>query len=129
MAIPSLARTRVAVLEAALLEARRPPAPVAPLAVSVERYLRDLRATVDTNPDKARRLLARGVERIVLRRQGPLLIADVFGNLAGVLQISETNGEGMVDDVGAGSPARIVPYHRAQVSWLPPANLRRNARG
>jgi len=71
--------------------------------------LHDLRATVDTNPDKARRLLARGVERIVLRRQGPRLIADVFGSLAGVLQIGETIGEGMVDDVGAGRGILAFP--------------------
>jgi hypothetical protein len=28
-------------------------------------------------------------------------------------------------DHGAGSRARIVPSYRAQVSWLPPINLRR----
>ncbi|HYM70230.1 MAG TPA: hypothetical protein VEZ44_11585, partial [bacterium] len=93
------AERRVARFESLLGEARRAPNPVVPFAVSVERYLRDLRATVNTNPEKARRLLSRAVERIVLKREGPRLVADVYGTLAGVLDIGDT---GVGDSAGAG---------------------------
>ncbi len=64
------AEGRVAALEAALAGPRRQPVRVASLASSVEQYLRDLRGTVGRNTDLARRLLVRGLDRIVLRRDG-----------------------------------------------------------
>ena len=62
-----------------------------------ERYLRDLRGLLETNVDEARRLLALAVEKIVLVREGPQLVAAVRGNMAGLLEIS-----GCVNSVGAG---------------------------
>jgi hypothetical protein len=63
----------------------------------IERYLRDLRGLLETNVDEARRLLALAVEKIVLVREGPQLVAAVRGNMAGLLEIS-----GCVNSVGAG---------------------------
>ena len=112
----------MASLEAAVAAAHRPPL-VEPFKASVERFLHDLRRTLQTNADKARRLLACALDRIVLRCEGSSLVAHFYGNLAGVLQV--TDQEMLTDRAGAGSPSHIVPYHRVQVSRLPPPHLRR----
>ena len=53
---------------------------------------RDLRATLEGDVDEARRLLARGFDRIVLRRgEDGHLWAEVRGNLAGLLNIEDTD--------------------------------------
>jgi hypothetical protein len=100
------AKRRVSTLAQGIAEVRRRPAPIVSAASSIRRYVTDLRATLATNPDKARRLLARGVRRIVLRRDGPRLWADLEGDLAGVLGLEDTTtaprGFG---NHGAGSPS------------------------
>src|SRR5262249_11334633 len=55
------AEARVAHLEEAVRDLRRRPAPVVSLESSVTRYLDDLRGTLETNIEEARRLLARGL--------------------------------------------------------------------
>jgi hypothetical protein len=112
----------VASLEAAVAAARRP-ALVEPFKASAERFLHDLRGTLQTNTDKARLLLARALDRIVLQCEGSSLVAHFYGSVAGVLQI--TDQEMLTARAGAGSPSHIVPYHRVQVSRLPPPHLRR----
>jgi hypothetical protein len=57
----------------------------------------------------------------LIHRVGKRLIAQVVGNFAGVSALEPD----LCASVGAGSPSRIVPYHRVQVSQLPPPNLRR----
>lgn len=74
----------------AIAEVRRRPAPIVSAASAIDRYVTDLRATLRTNPDKARRRLARGVRPIVLRRDGPRLCADLEGNLVGVLDLDDS---------------------------------------
>jgi site-specific DNA recombinase len=80
---------RVARLEETVSELRRRPKPAISVRASVEQYLVDLRRTLAINVDAARALLARGFDRIVLRRDGPHLWAEVRGNLAGILQLNE----------------------------------------
>jgi site-specific DNA recombinase len=61
------AEQQVAACEAAIREAKRP-APVVVVKTAIDRYLADLRATLEGDVDEARRLLAKGFDRIVLRR-------------------------------------------------------------
>jgi hypothetical protein len=49
-----------------MTEARRRPASVVSARSAVERYLRDLQATLGTNIDETRRLLSMAVEKIVI---------------------------------------------------------------
>ena len=68
----------------------------------VARYLRDLRATLSTNVDVARRMLALAAEkedRATVRREA--LIAQITGNLAGMFALEPE----LRASVGAGSPA------------------------
>ena len=96
------AEQRVARLEEAVRDLRRHPAPVVPLESSVALYLEDLRGTLEMNVEEARRLLARGLDRIVLRRdEAGRLWAELRGNLAGILRLDD----GVLAGVGAGSPA------------------------
>ena len=87
---------RVAVLEQAVRDAGRRPSPVVAKSV-VERYLRDLRATVETNVESARHMLSLALDKIALRREGPRLVAEVTGNYAGIFSL-----DGCVNSVGAG---------------------------
>jgi hypothetical protein len=48
-----------------------------------------------------RGLLARGLDHIILRQEGTQLVAEVRGNLAGLLRLEDTG----FDSVGAGSPS------------------------
>ncbi len=103
------AEQRVTSLEAALAVAKRKPAPIEPLAVSVDRYLRELRTTVSVNPEKARRLLARGIERIVLQREDSQLVAYFHGTLAEILRINDNAMSGRpTDQAGAGRPTQAL---------------------
>jgi hypothetical protein len=95
---------------------------VVSLSSAVTRHMTDLRATLGRDNDRARRALSKLVSQVVLRRNGDRLMAEVQGNLKALLDLGERFG-----NIGAGSPARIVPYYRAQVSWLPPIHLRRHA--
>ena len=117
------AERRVMALEQSLRESNVRRAPTAPVHVVVERYLEHLRATLASNVDEARRMLSLAIEKIVLRCEGPRLVAEITGNLAGMFVLEP----GLCASGGAGSPSHIVPYHRAQVSWLPPLRLRRPA--
>ena len=93
------AEARVARLEEAVRDLKRRPAPVVSFASSVRRYLDDLRGTLETNVEETRRLLARGLDRIVLRRGADgHLWAEVKGNLAGILRLDD----GVLAGVGAG---------------------------
>lgn len=91
------AENRVATLERDTRETLRQPVPAPSVSSAVDRYLRDLRGTLETNVDAARRMLALAVEKIVLVRDGPRLMAEVRGNMVGLLEIS-----GCVSSVGAG---------------------------
>jgi site-specific DNA recombinase len=87
----------------------------------VERYLSDLRGSLTTDTTAARRLLRSLLEPIHLRPVGQQLMGELKGNLWFLLDQDSQK----VANHGAGSPSHIVPYHRVQVSWLPPARLRR----
>ncbi len=97
-----------------------PPARAKVVALShvVATYLDDFRGK-DT--DRARGLLAKLIGHITLRRRDDRLVAEVRGNLPGLLGL-----EGVCGKYGAGRASHIVPYHRVQVSQLPPPNLRRH---
>ncbi|MCL6554247.1 MAG: recombinase family protein, partial [Firmicutes bacterium] len=73
------AERRVAALEQAVSEARRRPAPVVSLRSTVERYLHNLRELLADNTDEARRMLALALDKIVLRRNGGRLVAQITG--------------------------------------------------
>jgi len=94
-------------LEAALAAARKP-TDIEPFTVSAERFLRDLRETLETNTEKARRLLARAVDRIVQQREGTSHVAYFYGNLAGVLQIDDRGL--LTDRAGAGRGISSLVY-------------------
>jgi len=101
------AEQRVASLEAAVAAARRPLL-VEPFKASVERFLHDLRGTLQTNTDKARRLLARALDRIVLQCEGSSLVAHFYGNIAGVLQINDQ--QMLTARAGAGRGISSLPH-------------------
>jgi hypothetical protein len=63
----------------------------------VEAYLRDLKGTLDGDPDQARALVAKLVGTITLRQKNDRLWAEMQGNLAGLLEIDE-----QVGNAGAG---------------------------
>jgi len=106
------AERRVAALEQGIREAKDRRAPVVSVQAAVERYLRDLRATLGTNVDEARRLLALAVDRIVLRREGKRLVAQVTGNLTGMFALEPS----LCASDGAGSPATTL-------ATMPPKDL------
>ncbi len=93
------AEQRVAALEQAIRETHQRPVSVVSMKSVVERYLRDLRGTLETNVDEARRLLSLALEKIVLRTEGEHVVARITGNMAGLLTLG---GVGMVASVGAG---------------------------
>ena len=96
-------------MEDAVRELRRRPTPVVSLESSVARYLDDLRGTLETEIEEARRLLSLGLERIVLRRdEDGHLWAELRGNLAGILRLDDE----VLAGAGAGSPSRSLPNLR-----------------
>lgn len=101
------AERRVARLEAAVRDLRQRPAPIVSLESSVRQYLEDLRGTLETNIEEARRLLTRGIERIVLRRdEAGRLWGEMRGNLAGILKLDD----GVLAGVGAGRGISSLAY-------------------
>jgi hypothetical protein len=104
------AERRVAALEEAMREAKQRPAAVTSLRSVLERYLRNLRATLKSNVDDARRMLSIVLDRTVLRRDGIHLVAELTGNLAGLLSLED----GVVARVGAGRGIWKIPTR-----WVP----------
>ncbi len=80
---------RVAEGEAAVATAEKIPTRIAPPSSAINRYLEDLRGALETDPDRARRLLAKMLGKVTLRRDGARLLADVKGNLPGLLELDE----------------------------------------
>ncbi len=84
------AEQRVAELEAAIqgpAEGRK----VVYLPSVVEACLIDLKGPLESDPDHARSLLARLVGQVTLRRDGDHLIAELKGNLPGILDLNCDN--------------------------------------
>jgi hypothetical protein len=101
------AEGRVASLKAASREAAQRSAPVVSVQNSIQRYVADLRETLAGDVDEARRLLVKGFDRIVLRRdEDGRLWAEVRGNLGGLLNLEDAE---LVARVGAGSPFLTQP--------------------
>jgi len=99
------AERRVAALEQATRETKIRCVPAVSVETTVKRYLENLRATLTGNVDEARRMLSLAIEKIVLRRDGPRLVAKLTGNLAGMF-VLEPN---LCASGGAGSPVRLFP--------------------
>ena len=69
-------------------------------------HLKDLRGTLDHDTERARNLLAKLVGHITLRRNGDRVVAEMRGNLPGLLEIDER-----LDNSGAGRGIReLVPW-------------------
>lgn len=81
---------------------------IAYLPSVVEACLRDLKATFETDPDHARALLGRLIGQITLRREGTRLIADLQGDLAGLLEMVLE----MEDQVGKPGAGRGILFER-----------------
>ena len=64
----------------------------------VERDLRDLKGTLGRDTDRARMILERLIGKVTLRREGGRVVAEIGGNLPGLLNL-ETS---WVDSFGAG---------------------------
>lgn len=80
---------RVAEGEAALAAARQVPAKIPTPSSSISRYLEDLRGALETDTDRARRLLSKMLGKVILRRDGARLLAEVKGDLLGLLDVDE----------------------------------------
>ncbi|HEX2713776.1 MAG TPA: recombinase family protein [Candidatus Acidoferrales bacterium] len=78
---------RVDSLETALKN--QPSEPLRPISLPsvVEGYLRELKATMKTDVERARTLLAKLIGPVVLRREGRRLVAEVRGNLEALLEL------------------------------------------
>jgi len=85
---------RVAELEAALQAPAKPA--VAALPVTVKRYLRELKQVLNRDNTRARHILATLIGEVILHRHGDRIVADLRGNLRGILDLS-------CDSSGAGS--------------------------
>jgi hypothetical protein len=96
------AERRVAALEAGRRTASRPK--VVDLSSVVTRYMTDLRATFGRDNDRARKALSKLVDQVVLRRHGDRLMAEVRGNLKGLLDLEESFG-----NAGAGRGIFALP--------------------
>lgn len=70
---------------------------VSVLPTVVESYLKDLRGTLGRDTGRVRSLLAKLVGHVTLRRDGDHLVAEMRGNLPGLLEIDE-----QLDNSGAG---------------------------
>ena len=81
------AERRVSDLEARLQTPGRPKVVLLPHVV--EKYLKDLKGTLGRDPDRARQLLATLLGPIVLHREGDHMMAEVRGNLRGLLELEE----------------------------------------
>lgn len=70
------------------------------------RHLADLRLAFGRDNDRARKALSKLVSELVLRRQGDRLMAEVRGNLRGLMDLDD-----VVDNAGAGRG--FVPNRKA----------------
>ena len=84
--------------------AQAPPPTVASLPTLVARHLSDLRATLNTDVEAARALLARLVGSVILRRRGSQLLAEIEGKIDS-LMVDELGG----DIRGAGRGISSLP--------------------
>jgi site-specific DNA recombinase len=100
------AERRVAECEVAVPTAERVPARGQPPSSTINRYLEDLRGVLETDTDRARRLLVKMLGKVTLRRDGARLLADVKGNLPGLLDVDEE----VFGRAGAGSPFLTLPH-------------------
>jgi hypothetical protein len=99
------AERRVIALEQATRDARKRPAPMVSVRSVVERYLHDLRRTLETNVDEVRRMLSLAIDRIVLKREGASLVAEFCGRLAGMLSLEPD----LLGSIGAGRGILSLP--------------------
>jgi hypothetical protein len=76
---------------------------IAVLPTVVETYLRDFKSTLGGDTDKARSLLSKMIGHVTLRRNGDHFVAELRGNLNGLLDLDDC------DNSGAGSPVRLFP--------------------
>lgn len=68
---------------------------VAALPVTVKRYLCELKQVLNRDNARARRILATLIGEIILRRHGDRLVAELRGNLQGILDLScDSSGAG-----------------------------------
>ncbi|HKV45403.1 MAG TPA: hypothetical protein VJT32_12150 [bacterium] len=70
----------------------------------VDACLRDLKGSLETDPDAAQALLARLIGPITLRREGRRLMAETRGNLLGLLSIDDLKWETLVPEEGLEPP-------------------------
>lgn len=85
---------RVDRLEAALAVTTKARGNVTLHPATIEGYLRDLRGTLGRDTDHARMLLQRLVGRITLRRKANRLVAEIGGNLPGLLDLEDYGKSG-----------------------------------
>jgi hypothetical protein len=104
------AEKRVADLEACLQSTVKPKVVLLPHIV--DEYLKDLRNTLGRGPDRARQLLATRLGPIVLRREGNRVMAEVRGNLRGLLELEEAP----FGKSGSGGPLLSIPVRRVLVA-------------
>jgi len=83
------AEHRVAERETALAAALETPAKIQSPSASIGRYLEDLHGALETNTDRARRLLSKILGKVTLHRDGDRLAAEVKGDLPGLLDVDE----------------------------------------
>ena len=95
---------RIAHLEAALAAPVEKPK-VVYLPGVVEAFARDLKGSLETDPDEARRLLGSLLGHITLRRDGGHLKAEFQGRLRGLLDL-DTMGKTVVPEEGL-EPTRV----------------------
>ena len=94
------AEARVTEFEATLRAPTKPA--VVALPAVVERYLSDLKGVLNRDNARARHILAKLIGEVILRRHGDRLVAELRGNLHGILDLS-------CDSSGAGSPFPMQP--------------------
>ncbi len=100
---------RVTSLEAALRELPKEPRRLVPLPSVVESYLRQLRETMGTDVERARALLAKLIGPVILRREGPHLVAEIQGNLEALLGLDDPAAVSLCGgNHGAGSPSQAL---------------------
>ena len=88
------------------LAARSPEGPLRPQGELTRARvdLRDLRATLETDTDHARSLLAKLIGYVTLRADGTRLVAELRGNVPSRLEL-----DNQVGNDGAGSPFLMPP--------------------
>jgi len=110
------AERRVAELEAPL-QAPAVTNKIAVLPSLVELYLTDLKGSLGRDTERARSLLAKLIGQVTLRRNGQRLVAELQGNLSGLLELDNQP----LYKGGSGGPILIVsavPAPRGQLGGL-----------